>query len=102
MTLAVGPILVTGGAGYIGSHTILALCGAGHEVVAVDYLSTGHAQLVPKGVSLVVGDIAARQLMADIFVQYRPRAVIHLAGSIVNEESIHQPLKYFPTTRPRA
>jgi UDP-glucose 4-epimerase len=95
MTPADGPILVTGGAGYIGSHCVLALRDAEREVVVVDDLSTGYAELVPPGVPLVVGDIADRVLMADVFARHRPSAVIHFAGSIVNEESIYQPLKYY-------
>ena len=95
MTRIDRPILVTGGAGYIGSHTVLALRDAGYAVVVLDNLSTGTRSLVPSDVPLVIADIADGPMTKNILAEYKPRAVIHFAGLIINEESIREPDKYY-------
>ncbi|MBY0282415.1 MAG: UDP-glucose 4-epimerase GalE [Sphingomonas sp.] len=89
-----GAILVTGGAGYIGSHAVLALCDAGHRVVVVDNLVTGFAWAVDPRATLVqanIEDDAVRDVMRDHDV----RAIMHFAGSVVVPESVSDPLKYY-------
>ncbi len=88
-------ILVTGGAGYIGSHVVLALREAGHSVVVIDDLSTGRRQAVPDDVALVVGDVADGACVSGILAQYSVAAVIHFAGSVRVDESVSDPLKYY-------
>ena len=88
-------ILVTGGAGYIGSHVVLALHDAGHPVVVIDDLSNGFRSAVPEGVPLVVGSIGDRPLLDRVFADEGIGAVMHFAGSIVVPESVADPLKYF-------
>ena len=88
-------ILVTGGAGYIGSHTVLALRDAGHSVVVVDDLSTGFAAALPDDVPLIVGDIANAAVLARLFAEHAIGAVMHFAGSILVPESVADPLKYY-------
>ena len=87
-------ILVTGGAGYIGSHVVRQLGDAGHAVTVLDNLSTGRREAVLSG-ELVVGDLADRALLERVLGQGRLDAVIHLAGSIVVPESVTDPLKYY-------
>ncbi|MBY6218733.1 UDP-glucose 4-epimerase GalE [Qipengyuania aquimaris] len=89
------PVLVTGGAGYIGSHAVLALKDAGWPVAVIDNLSTGFAFAVPDGVPLYEGDIADAELLARIFSEQGTRAIMHFAGSIIVPESVEQPLKYY-------
>ena len=89
------PVLVTGGAGYIGSHAILALREAGYPVVVIDNLSTGKRRLVPKDVPLVVGNIADQELVSAVISKHRCKAAMHFAGSIIVPESIIDPLKYY-------
>lgn len=89
-----GTILVTGGAGYIGSHAVLALCDAGHRVVVIDNLVTGFAWAVDKRATLVemnIEDTAVRDVLRDHDV----RAILHFAGSVVVPESVADPLKYY-------
>lgn len=88
-------VLVTGGAGYIGSHVVLSLQEAGWPVVVVDDLSTGRRELVPEGVPLIEGDIADRALIDAALVRHDPVAVLHFAGSIVVPESVSDPLRYY-------
>ncbi|MBU2581053.1 MAG: UDP-glucose 4-epimerase GalE [Alphaproteobacteria bacterium] len=88
-------ILVTGGAGYIGSHMVLELRDAGEEVVVIDNLSTGFDWAVPAGVPLIVGDIADVSLVERTIEQYRIDAIIHFAGSIIVPESVENPLLYY-------
>jgi UDP-glucose 4-epimerase len=95
-------ILVTGGAGYIGSHTCLELLLAGHDVVVLDNLSNGAQEslervqvLAEKRLDFVEGDILDRQLLDQIFNQYEIDAVIHFAGLKAVGESQQVPLKYF-------
>ncbi|MEJ2470249.1 MAG: UDP-glucose 4-epimerase GalE [Desulfuromonadales bacterium] len=87
-------ILVTGGAGYIGSHVVLALGDAGYDVLTYDNLSTGNRQAVLAG-DLVVGDLADRNLLKQTIAAYRPDAVMHFAASIEVGESVIDPLKYY-------
>ena len=88
-------ILVTGGAGYIGSHAVLALLEAGRRVVVVDDLSTGRRQAVPDGVPLVEGDVGEPALIDGVIRGHGVGAVVHFAGSIVVPESVADPLKYY-------
>ncbi|MAM93638.1 UDP-glucose 4-epimerase GalE [Parvibaculum sp.] len=88
-------ILVTGGAGYIGSHAVIDLLGAGEEVVILDNLSTGFDWAVQDAATLHVGDIADTDLLDGILRDHAVEAVIHFAGSIVVPESVSDPLKYY-------
>ncbi len=88
-------VLITGGAGYIGSHVVLALMDAGWEPVVVDNFSTGIREAVPDGVPLEEGNVGDQELMADILARHRPAAIMHFAGSIVAPESTVDPLKYY-------
>ena len=89
------PVLVTGGAGYIGSHAVLALIDRGWPVAVIDNLSTGFRFAVPEGVPLYEGDIEDAALLARVFAEQGTRAVMHFAGSIVVPESVANPLKYY-------
>ena len=89
------PVLVTGGAGYIGSHAVLALKDAGWKVAVVDNLSTGFEFAIPGGVPLYRGDIADAELLARIFAEQGTKAIMHFAGSIIVPESVEQPLRYY-------
>jgi UDP-glucose 4-epimerase len=89
------PVLVTGGAGYIGSHAVLALKDAGWPVAVIDNLTTGFRFAIPDGVPLYQGDIEDEDLLARIFAEQGTRAVMHFAGSIVVPESVENPLKYY-------
>ena len=89
------PVLVTGGAGYIGSHAVLALADAGWPVAVLDDLSTGFRFAVPEGVTFHEGDIADTDLLARIFEKQGTQAIMHFAGSIVVPESVENPLKYY-------
>lgn len=88
-------ILVSGGAGYIGSHVTLALLEAGYQPVVVDDLSTGCRELVPAGVPFIHANVGDASRMAEVFAAYDIGAVIHLAGSIVVPESVSDPLRYY-------
>jgi UDP-glucose 4-epimerase len=88
-------ILVTGGAGYIGSHVVLACRDAGHEVVVCDDLSTGRREAVPQDVPLIEGDIGDPDLVANALDAHGIRAVIHMAGRVVVPESVVAPLQYY-------
>ena len=87
-------ILVTGGAGYIGSHMVRTLGEKGHDVVVYDNLSTGHRESVLHG-RLVVGDTSDVAALDRLFAEERFDAVAHFAASIVVEESVREPLKYY-------
>ena len=93
------PVLVTGGAGYIGSHAVLALKDAGWPVAVVDNLTTGFRWAVPEGVPFYEGDIEDGALLARIFAEQGMAdgygAVMHFAGSIIVPESVENPLKYY-------
>ncbi len=88
-------VLVTGGAGYIGSHVCLSLLDAGWGVVVVDDLSTGNRDLVPDGAVFIEGDIGDRETAAGALADHRCRAVMHFAGSTIVPESVAEPLKYY-------
>lgn len=89
------PVLVTGGAGYIGSHAVLALRDAGWPVAVIDNLTTGFRWAVPEDVPFFHGDIADSELLARIFESQATGAVMHFAGSIIVPESVENPLKYY-------
>jgi UDP-glucose 4-epimerase len=89
------PVLVTGGAGYIGSHAVLALLDAGWPVVVIDNLVTGFRWAVPERAIFAEGDIADQALLARLIEQHGIGAIIHFAGSIVVPESVENPLKYY-------
>ena len=89
------PVLVTGGAGYIGSHAVLALKDAGWPVAVIDNFSTGFHFAIPEGVPLYEGDIEDGALLARIFAEQGTQAIMHFAGSIVVPESVDDPLKYY-------
>ncbi len=88
-------VLVTGGAGYIGSHTVLALLDAGETPVVLDDLSTGFRWAVPEGVPLVVGDDGDEELLAETIDRHGVDAIIHFAAKIVVPESVADPLGYY-------
>jgi UDP-glucose 4-epimerase len=89
------PVLVTGGAGYIGSHAVLALRDAGWDVAVIDNLSTGTRYLVPDDVTFYEGNVADRELVDRIFAEQKTGAILHFAGSIVVPESVEKPLDYY-------
>lgn len=95
LTLAKPSVLVTGGAGYIGSHAVLALKDAGWDVAVIDNLTTGFRWAVPDDVPFYEGDIEDHALLARIFTEQDTRAIMHFAGSIVVPESVSDPLKYY-------
>jgi UDP-glucose 4-epimerase len=86
--------LVTGGAGYVGSHTVLALVERGDQVVVLDDLSQGHRAAVPSGVELVVEDIANHNRLDEIFSAWRFDGVVHFAALSLVGESMRKPLHY--------
>ncbi len=88
-------VLVTGGAGYIGSHTALQLVEAGHCVVVLDNLCAGHRRAVPAQAGFERGDIADQELVAGLIRKHRIDAVIHFAGHVVVPESMENPAKYY-------
>ena len=88
-------VLVTGGAGYIGSHMVLALLDAGHSPLILDDFSTGHEQLVPVGVPVIRGNVGDREVTDRLFADHKIDAVAHFAASIVVPESVADPLKYY-------
>jgi UDP-glucose 4-epimerase len=97
-------VLVTGGAGYIGSHAVLALRDAGWPVVVIDNLVTGFRWAVPNEVPFVEGDIADQPLVEATLREHDIKAIMHFAGSVVVPESVDNPLKYYHnnTVRSRA
>ncbi len=88
-------VLVTGGAGYIGSHMVLALTDAGHEVVVLDNLSTGFTWAIAPQAKLVEGDIVDEALVGKMIADHKIDAVVHFAGSIVVPDSVADPLGYY-------
>ena len=89
------PVLVTGGAGYIGSHAVLALQDAGWPVCVIDNLVTGFRFAIPEGVPFYQGDIEDAALVARIIAEQGVKAIMHFAGSVVVPESVENPLKYY-------
>ena len=88
-------ILVTGGAGYIGSHMVLELVDAGERVVVLDNLSTGFRWAIAEQASLVVGDTGDQSLVSRLIRQHRIEAIIHFAASVVVPDSVRDPLGYY-------
>src|SRR5690606_22186594 len=88
-------VLVTGGAGYIGSHMVWELLDHGEEVVVIDRLSTGFDWAVAPEAELVVGDVGDQTLVEETIKRRNVEAVIHFAGSIVVPESVADPLGYY-------
>lgn len=88
-------VLVTGGAGYIGSHVVRALLQAGHKVVVYDNLSTGHRQAVAAEVPFYEEDIRATERLAEVLLAERIEAVLHFAASSLVGESMQEPQKYY-------
>jgi UDP-glucose 4-epimerase len=88
-------VLVTGGAGYIGSHVAHAFIDAGWSVIVVDDLSTGHEPLIPREAFFIKGHVGDIELMRSVLKEFKPDAVVHLAGSIVVPESVKNPTLYY-------
>src|SRR5262245_66389808 len=88
-------ILVTGGAGYIGSHMIYTLLAGGERVVVLDNLSTGFDWAIAKGVPLVRGETGDQPLVARLIKEHGVQSIIHFAASIVVPESVSDPLGYY-------
>jgi UDP-glucose 4-epimerase len=88
-------ILVTGGAGYIGSHMVHTLADAGERVVVLDNLSTGFEWAIPKGVPLVIGETGDQLRVAALIAEHRVDSIIHFAASIVVPDSVRDPLGYY-------
>src|SRR5580692_2318349 len=87
--------LVTGGAGYIGSHTVYALLDRGDKIVVLDNLSTGVKAQVGHAATFVQGDVADAALVKSVIADHRIDSVIHFAGSIVVPDSVADPLGYY-------
>ena len=88
-------VLVTGGAGYIGSHMVHRLTDLGESVVVLDNLSTGFAWALPEGVKLIEGNTGDEPLLEKLFREHEIEAVIHFAASIVVPDSVADPLGYY-------
>jgi UDP-glucose 4-epimerase len=88
-------VLVTGGAGYIGSHMVYALVAAGERVVVLDNLSTGFDWAIAEGVPLVVGETGDQAVVAALIKQHAVESIIHFAASIVVPDSVADPLGYY-------
>ena len=88
-------ILVTGGAGYIGSHMVFELLDHGEKVVVIDNLTTGFDWAVPDRAELVIGNIGDKKLVERVIRDFDVEAVIHFAGSVVVPESVEKPLDYY-------
>src|SRR3984885_8620211 len=88
-------VLVTGGAGYIGSHMVRALADAGEGVVVIDNLSTGFSTFLPEGVPLFIGDAEDENLVEGVIAAHDVESIIHFAGSVVVPESMRDPLGYY-------
>jgi UDP-glucose 4-epimerase len=95
-------VLVTGGAGYIGSHMVLALRDAGEQVIVLDDLSTGFRWAVPDGVELVVGDFGDATLVGGLLSGRKVDAIAHFAAKIVVPESVADPLRYYDNNTSKA
>ena len=95
MTGGKAAVLVTGGAGYIGSHAVLALLDAGRRVVVIDNLSTGFDWAVPEGAAFARGDVADDALVARLIDEHGIGAIMHFAGSVVVPDSVEDPLNYY-------
>src|ERR1700726_2621475 len=88
-------VLVTGGAGYIGGHMVVALLDAGEKVVVLDDLSTGFRAAVKHPAKLIVGDVGDAALVDDILARHKIDAIAHFAAKLVVPESVADPLGYY-------
>ena len=88
-------VLVTGGAGYIGSHAVLALLDAGHQPIVIDNLVTGFRWAIAENIPFFEGDISNSELVQRIISSHNIDAIMHFAGSVVVPESVDNPLKYY-------
>ena len=95
-------VLVTGGAGYIGSHAVLALRDAGYPVAVIDNLTTGFRWAIPDDVHFTQGDIADQPLVEALLKEQNVGAIMHFAGSIIVPESVENRSNIITTTAPRA
>ena len=92
--MGVKAVLLTGGAGYIGSHVALDLLKEGYEVIILDNLSKGYAAAV-MGCELIVGDVGDKDLLGAVLDNHQISAVLHFAGSTIVPESVEKPLLYY-------
>ncbi len=99
--MSAGHVLVTGGAGYIGSHVVAKLGARGERMVILDNLSTGNREALLHG-HLVVGDVGDADLLEKLFEEYRFETVLHFAARIVVPESVAHPLEYYDSNTARA
>lgn len=88
-------ILVTGGAGYIGSHTAQALLNSGHQIIIFDNTTTGFLEAIPLGAKFVRGDVRKRDLLVDVLKKYSIEAVVQFAAKLIVPESIEKPMEYY-------
>lgn len=88
-------ILVTGGAGYIGSHMCWLLHDRGEDVVVLDDLSTGVPDFLPEGTTLIEGSVGDKGLLDKLFAEHDIASIVHFAGSVIVPESVSDPLKYY-------
>jgi UDP-glucose 4-epimerase len=88
-------VLVTGGAGYIGSHMVYELVDAGQDVVVLDNLSTGFQWAVAENLPLIVGEIGDQSLVDRVIREHGVYTIIHFAASVVVPDSVHDPLAYY-------
>jgi len=88
-------VLVTGGAGFIGSQMVYALIEAGERVVVLDNLSSGHCWAVAAGVPLVVGESGDQALVSQLIREHDVEAIIHFAASLIVPDSVRDPLGYY-------
>ena len=88
-------VLITGGAGYIGSHAVWAFVERGEKVVVIDNLVTGFDWAMPQQVKLIIGNVGDRTLVEQTIREYEVDTIIHFAGSVVVPESLEKPLKYY-------
>ncbi len=88
-------VLITGGAGYIGSHAVLAFCERGYDVFVIDDLSNSTRASLPSSVPCYVGDLRDADFLRSTFAEVRPEGVLHFAGAVVVSESVDFPLKYY-------
>lgn len=88
-------VLVTGGAGYIGSHTVQKLLDAGYGVVVYDNITTGFREAIPTGAELVMGDVRDKLMLSRVMKDKKISAVVHFAAKLIVPESVEKPLDYY-------
>lgn len=88
-------VLVTGGAGYIGSHTVQKLLDAGYGVVVYDNITTGFREAIPAGAELVMGDVRDKLMLSRVMKDKKISAVVHFAAKLIVPESVEKPLDYY-------